>query len=594
MELVGPDGAPLEIMNASEKQPSRALEIWERIRSINADEKKERKSVGRITIVREPSPLLFAALHYTMKDHFDMDEIFHLLVTDTTEILPHRAFSEKKTHRSTFVMTFDYFTIIGEDCVPMRWQKADEELAETEDHIPLSRCSSVVALSLEAKPMGQIRNRNRRVTRKLGDVYDPFSPWHVMSIQAYPDWKSTVHSHDSTKHYVNGPEAFLVTLRAEFKDVQKRLMEVYRSISTLVKTPPDFMFRQAVRDKLLFEDDSFTYSRRYFWAHQSLGVMNEEIQTIINAYRQTFTNDVWNGSDKIIWPGDETTSSRYAFWRKRMRVLRDDIEHEIGGLEDINRLNEEKMKEIKGLRNSLFSGTSVLESRKSVQQQAITVQQGHNIKLLTLVTIFFLPLTFVTSVFGMTNISQQSTFKPFGIVLTIICVPTYMLIGSLNTTSGLQFWTQKTNALFTRIGHGFAVTLNYFGYRPKWTTYAHLSREDEHPDIHPSPLSFSKTRTQSATEGKAARGVYGPVGLDVGRTGSVAISPSPTLERTIRFEPSKPRDTPKPSSINAKTEASSVSIQGRGKKAHASGGWISRLFGGKRISTASSETKDPC
>lgn len=69
-------------------------------------------------------------------------------------------------------------------------------------------------------------------------------------------------------------------------------------------------------------------------------------------------------------------------------------------LREIDRLNDEKMKEIKGLRDNLFSGTSVLESRKSVQQQAITVQQGHNIKLLTLVTIFFLPLTFVTSVFG--------------------------------------------------------------------------------------------------------------------------------------------------------------------------------------------------
>lgn len=98
-------------------------------------------------------------------------------------------------------------------------------------------------------------------------------------------------------------------------------------------------------------------------------------------------------------------------------------------------MNEEKMKEIKGLWDNvrwrfqlkflkvdnvpfpqLFSGTSVLESRRSVREAQITVQQGHNIRLLTLVccpafgykfvkaltfckkvTIFFLPLTFVTS-----------------------------------------------------------------------------------------------------------------------------------------------------------------------------------------------------
>lgn len=41
-------------------------------------------------------------------------------------------------------------------------------------------------------------------------------------------------SHDSTKHYVNGPEAFLTTLLAEFKDAQKRFEEINHRISKLV------------------------------------------------------------------------------------------------------------------------------------------------------------------------------------------------------------------------------------------------------------------------------------------------------------------------------------------------------------------------
>lgn len=65
---------------------------------------------------------------------------------------------------------------------------------------------------------------------------------------------------------MNGPEAFLMTLRAEFKDAQKRLMEVYNRISDLVRSPPEFTFKHSVRDRLLFEDDNFTYIRRYFWA----------------------------------------------------------------------------------------------------------------------------------------------------------------------------------------------------------------------------------------------------------------------------------------------------------------------------------------
>lgn len=407
-----------------------------------------------------------------MKDHFDMDKLFYLLETNKqTKAFAHSPWDDDPKHRNTFVFTLDYFTIVGDECMPMAWQKADEKLGDSETHVPVSRCSSVIALSLEANPVAKIRHRGRRnpLGRREGDIYDPFSPWHVISMQAYPDWKSSVDSHDSTKHYVNGPEAFLMTLRAEFKDAQKRLMEVYHRISDLVRTPSDFMFREAVRDKLLFEDDEFTYSRRYFWAYQSLAIMNEDIKEMLISYKSTFTESVWNGTSKIIWPGDEN-SARHIHWRKRMKLIRQDIERELRGLEEIDALNDEKMKEIKGLRDNLFSGTSVLESRRSVQQQAITVVQGNNIKILTLVTIFFLPLTFVTSVFGMTNMDPQEGFVRFGIVTIVICLPTYMLIGSLNTDKGFEFWTHKIHTFFARKFwiHLLAYSLSMVGIKPTW------------------------------------------------------------------------------------------------------------------------------
>lgn len=71
--------------------------------------------------------------------------------------------------------------------------------------------------------------------------------------------------HDATHHYVNGPEAFLVTLLGEYKDAQKRFEHVYREISDLIMPPLEFMFDSDIRDRLLFEDEFFTMSRRYFW-----------------------------------------------------------------------------------------------------------------------------------------------------------------------------------------------------------------------------------------------------------------------------------------------------------------------------------------
>ncbi|KAF1984063.1 hypothetical protein K402DRAFT_359858 [Aulographum hederae CBS 113979] len=483
------DGTPTEIKMADTGPMSRSLAIWNRIKSINSDPKREQKAVGRITIVREPSPLLFAALHYTMHKHFDVDEMFQFLVDDDPALAkPHRAFSEDHRHQRTFVFNMEYYTVLGEGCVPQRWQRFDSTGRLEATHIPITRCGSVVALSLEGPPMGKVRNKDRRIQKKYGYVYDPFSPWRVLSMQAYPDWNSSIDSHDNIKHYVNGPEAFLVTVRAELKDAAKRLLEVYRAISDLVEPPPDFIFNLSTRDKLLFEDVNFTYSRRYFWAGQTLGIMNQDIRDMIETYESVFKDSVWDGTNKIIWPGsgDGSTSSRQAHWNRRLGLLRSGIEDEIGKLKTVEALNEKKMKIIKGLHENLFNGTSVHESRRSIEQAEITVAQGNNIKLLTLVTIFFLPLTFVTSVFGMTNMPPNDNFNHFAYTLVAICIPTYILIGSLNTDSGMKFWTTKSRYFWSSSGHGLAKALNAVGYQPKWArNYHKMHEEDAHPSWKP-------------------------------------------------------------------------------------------------------------
>lgn len=71
-----------------------------------------------------------------------------------------------------------------------------------------------------------------------------------------------------------------------------------------------------------------------------------------------------------------------------MASLRKQFEATIKDLQEVLALNVKEQKDIKSLRDQLFSGTSVKESREAIKQNA-------NIKLLTLVTIFFLPLTFV-------------------------------------------------------------------------------------------------------------------------------------------------------------------------------------------------------
>ncbi len=149
------------------------------------------------------------------------------------------------------------------------------------------------------------------------------------------------------------------------------------------------MFNGRLRDNLLFEDQEFTYSRRYFWAFQTLGIMNNGIKAILDAYEDTFTDEVWEGKHKSLWPMMEENSSRNVYWRKRMANLRRDFGKQIKNLQKLREENDDRRKEIRTLRDQLFSGTSVLESRKSVELSEVTILQGHNIKLLTLVSDIF-------------------------------------------------------------------------------------------------------------------------------------------------------------------------------------------------------------
>ena len=94
---------------------SKSIEIWNRLRSINDNPEHCGKSVGQIICVREPSPLLFAALHYTMQKHFDMDELFgFLLDKDPVLVRPHNPFDDDDRRKRSFVFNMEYFTLIGE------------------------------------------------------------------------------------------------------------------------------------------------------------------------------------------------------------------------------------------------------------------------------------------------------------------------------------------------------------------------------------------------------------------------------------------------------------------------------------------------
>ena len=50
----------------------------------------------------------------------------------------------------------------------------------------------------------------------------------------------------------------------------------------------------------------------------------------------------------------------------------------------------------------------------------------------------------------MTNMPQNDNFNHFAIVAVTICLPTYLMIGSLNHPRGMRWWQNRTADLYQK------------------------------------------------------------------------------------------------------------------------------------------------
>ncbi|KAJ3940826.1 uncharacterized protein N0V96_008698 [Colletotrichum fioriniae] len=323
--------------------------VWNALKEIHADG----QAVGLVTILQEPSALMLGALHMTMRPYFDMTELLNHFITDhenngKTTAHVHRAFAKDASpshlRQRSFFFVFKYYTVT-----------------------------------------------RRREGPQEGFLFDTFAPWHLLSIQSFPDDEHTLRGGDAEAHknFPSGPYAFLDALVTEYRDATKRNLALHARIAKLITPPTDFMFDARLRDKLLFEDKHFTYIRRYFWAYNTLGVVNEGLRAMLAAYRETFPDDFWEGRHQTLWPHPAPESPEGAVYRDKMVLLRSDLERACRDLETVHAKNAATRKEIENLRDQLFSGSSIKESRRAIEQ-------GDNIKVLTLGSMVFLPLTFVT------------------------------------------------------------------------------------------------------------------------------------------------------------------------------------------------------
>ncbi|PMD46738.1 hypothetical protein L207DRAFT_220066 [Hyaloscypha variabilis F] len=181
-------------------------------------------------------------------------------------------------------------------------------------------------------------------------------------------------------------------------------------IDELLRTG-DEIFDLEAHDNLIFDDDLYTRSRRYFWV---INCVNESTN-LLQRNMQAWTKH----REEILPLGQEPLSVKLG---KEFDNSIQKCDEVLARLVEVKEsFNEQRTKAV-ALRDGLFSASAVMESRASTRL-------GENVKLLTYVSIFYLPLAFCTSIWSTTD-----TFGYRNLVITMVAIGflTYLVVFNLN------------------------------------------------------------------------------------------------------------------------------------------------------------------
>ncbi|KAL3424267.1 hypothetical protein PVAG01_03548 [Phlyctema vagabunda] len=269
------------------------------------------------------------------------------------------------------------------------------------------------------------------------------------------------------------------------------------------------IFDPEAHDRLLTDDETFSRSKFYFWAINTLRQIDIYMENIIQQVEACFTD--WHRLYPDAVKTEDGKLCSPIITEAELKEQLDQLQHI---KEDFKKLRNEAI----ALRDGLFSASAVMESRASTRL-------GENIRLLTYVSIFFLPLSFCMSLWSIND--DVFSLQSLSIVATTVSLATYIAVFNVNRLSA-------TGAYVLEIITG----LGELSLRPFLTKIIEAMNKDEN-------VVWQKRATELNTISKKKRGKTsrGPERLSRWRAVQyVIIKPGLFLWPTTSAESITPRN----------------------------------------------------
>ncbi|KAJ5293849.1 hypothetical protein N7508_008670 [Penicillium antarcticum] len=187
---------------------------------------------------------------------------------------------------------------------------------------------------------------------------------------------------------------------------------------------------------------------------ESLDRLDETLVTSVNQGLKTLHGQIDISKASLDDDSDDDSNTHTAQDKANERKQLDEMfsivmaENEARSRPRLDRI-ERKVEEVKSLRDGLFNATSVREASKGTSLAEMSGRQNQYILVFTIATVFYLPMSFVTSFYGMHLFDQgddpSASKAPFIATFVVLSLATYIL-----AASGLWFVKGRAEHKSTR------------------------------------------------------------------------------------------------------------------------------------------------